>query len=88
MSDPPPSVKRPDWNADTMVLPDENESGSTCVACWLVVLVKGSELILVSGTLARTGDAPMATAPTAAATPRQARAQRAPGNDSTMRRPP
>src|SRR5438874_5994315 len=48
MSELPPSVKRPDWNAETIVFPDANVSGSTCVWCWLVVFVKGSELIWVT----------------------------------------
>ncbi len=39
MLDDPPSTNRPDWVATTMVLPKENESGSTWVACWLVGLV-------------------------------------------------
>ena len=49
-------MKRPSWKAATIVLPKEKVSGSTCVACWLVEFVYGSELILVSGTFA---DAPI-----------------------------
>ena len=33
-----------------MVVPNANESGSTCVACWLVALVYGSAPIEVSVT--------------------------------------
>jgi hypothetical protein len=57
MSVEPPSKNRPTWNADTTVEPFENVSGSSSVACWLVVLVKGSLLTRVSGTLAAAGDA-------------------------------
>src|SRR3954468_20917248 len=52
MSVAPPLKKRPTWNADRTTLPFENVSGSTSVACWLVVFANGSELILVIGTLA------------------------------------
>ncbi len=31
----PPSKKRPVWNVATTVLPQPNESGSSCVRCWL-----------------------------------------------------
>src|SRR6185437_6308165 len=53
MSEPPPSVKRPTWDATTMVLPKAKVSGSTAVLCWLVVLLNESVMILVSGTAAR-----------------------------------
>ena len=52
MLDAPPSKKRPDWKAETIVDPDANVSGSTCVLCWLEGFVYGSELIFVSGTAA------------------------------------
>ena len=52
ISEEPPSRKRPDWNAETIVEPNENVSGSTCVACWLVAFVNGSWLTLVSATFA------------------------------------
>jgi hypothetical protein len=48
MFDAPPSKNRPTWNADTIVDPDAKVSGSTSVACWLVLLVYGSLLRLVS----------------------------------------
>src|SRR6476646_5677534 len=41
----PPSNMRPTWNAETIVEPNENVSGSTSVLCWLIALVYGSELI-------------------------------------------
>ncbi len=44
VSEAPPSVKRPTWEAPTMVLPTAKVSGSSSVACWLVVLVNGSLL--------------------------------------------
>jgi hypothetical protein len=49
----PPSVKRPDWMAATMVEPNENVSGSTIVWCWLVLLVYGSLLIWTMETAAK-----------------------------------
>src|SRR5207302_224917 len=49
MSAPPPLKIRPTWNALTMVEPKAKVSGSTSVACWLVLLVKVSVLNLVSG---------------------------------------
>src|SRR6266700_7416300 len=45
MFEAPPLKKRPTWKAETMVLPEAKVSGSTSVACWLVVLVYGSLLI-------------------------------------------
>jgi len=48
----PPSKKRPVWKVPTIVLPNANESGSTCVLCWLDAFVYGSELIGVAITLA------------------------------------
>ena len=47
----PPSKKRPVWNVATTVLPQPKESGSSCVRCWLVGFVYGSELIGVATTL-------------------------------------
>src|SRR3954469_11913728 len=48
----PPLKKRPTWKADMTVAPRANVSGSTSVACWLVVFWNGSALILVSVTFA------------------------------------
>src|SRR5579872_1085594 len=48
MSEEPPSEIRPVWNADTMVEPNAKVSGSTSVACWLLGLVKVSELSSMS----------------------------------------
>ena len=59
MSDPPPSVNRPVCEAITMVDPNEYVSGSTWVACWLVVLVNVSLLIWMSATLAYADGAAM-----------------------------
>src|SRR5438093_13372465 len=53
MLEAPPLKKRPTWNADTMVEPAANVSGSTSVRCWLVALVYGSLLIRRMGTLAK-----------------------------------
>ncbi len=75
MSEAPPSKKRPCWNAETIVEPFENVSGSTSVACWLVLLLNGSELIIVSVTFAAAGTAPTATA--ARAAPAASHARRA-----------
>src|SRR5712691_10303744 len=44
MLEAPPLKKRPTWKAETMVEPKAKVSGSTSVACWLVVLVYGSLL--------------------------------------------
>src|SRR2546425_10817860 len=44
MAEAPPLKKRPTWKAETKVEPEAKVSGSTSVACWLVLLVKGSEL--------------------------------------------
>src|SRR4051794_18798368 len=68
MSVPPPLKKRPTWKAETIVEPFENVSGSTSVACWLVVFWNGSALIFVTGTLAvaaagRASSTPAASAP-------------------------
>src|SRR5438874_10708689 len=49
MSAPPPLKIRPTWNALTIVEPKAKVSGSTSVACWLVLLVKVSVLNLLSG---------------------------------------
>src|SRR4051794_21073064 len=65
MSLAPPSKKRPTWKAPTTVLPKAKVSGSSSVACWLVVLVNGSELTLVNatfpGALAAGNSTPAAT---------------------------
>src|SRR3989442_10600779 len=53
MLEPPPSKKRPTWKAETMVEPEDKVSGSTSVACWLVVLVYGSVLSRRRVTLAK-----------------------------------
>src|SRR5216684_4185661 len=45
MLEAPPLKKRPTWKAETKVLPEARVSGSTSVACWLVLLVYGSLLI-------------------------------------------
>src|SRR6266702_3305214 len=44
MLEAPPLKKRPTWKAETMVEPETKVSGSTSVACWLVLLVYGSLL--------------------------------------------
>src|ERR671930_303145 len=67
MSDAPPLKKRPTWYAATTVEPDAKVSGSTSVACWLVVLVNGSALTRVSGTFARAGAARASSAAAASA---------------------
>src|SRR5438128_7469876 len=45
MSEAPPLKKRPTWKVETKVEPEAKVSGSTSVACWLVLLVNGSLLI-------------------------------------------
>src|SRR5436190_11354845 len=57
MSEAPPLKNRPTWYAATTVEPNAKVSGSTSVACWLVVFLNGSALTWVSGTLARAGAA-------------------------------
>ncbi len=57
---PPPKI-RPTWNAETMVEPKLNVSGSTSVRCWLVPLLYGSVLTRVSSTLACAGVAAAST---------------------------
>ena len=52
MSLAPPLKKRPTWNVATTVPWCANVSGSSSVACWLVVFVYGSALTWVSGTFA------------------------------------
>jgi hypothetical protein len=76
MSDDPPSKNRPTWKVDTIVFPFENVSGSTSVACWLVLFVKGSVLIRATATLATTGVAPTAKAKSAAPIPIEIRQRR------------
>jgi hypothetical protein len=48
MSDAPPSKKRPNWAAVTIVEPCDYVSGSTIVLCRLVEFVNGSVAICVS----------------------------------------
>src|SRR3954465_7328893 len=59
MSDAPPSKKRPNCAAATIVEPNEYGSGSTIVFCWLLAFVNGSTAIRVSAAfaLATSGDA-------------------------------
>src|SRR4051794_24650060 len=66
-SDAPPSKKRPNCAAATIVEPNEYVSGSTIVLCWLVAFVNGSTAIRVSAAfaLATSGDA-STTAPMSA----------------------
>lgn len=45
MSEEPPLKKRPTFQVETKVEPEAKVSGSTSVACWLVLLVNGSLLI-------------------------------------------
>src|SRR5258706_7983665 len=52
MFDEPPPKTRPTWNADTIVLPNWNVSGSTSVWCCACASVYGSLLTCVTGTLA------------------------------------
>src|SRR5438128_669409 len=54
MLEAPPLKKRPTWKAETMVEPKAKVSGSTSVACWLVLLVYGSLLSWMRLTLAKT----------------------------------
>src|SRR5207244_11232462 len=68
MSDAPPSVKRPNCAAATIVEPNEYESGSTIVLCWLVEFVNGSVAILTTGMVAPA--ATLNTSAAAAAAPR------------------
>src|SRR4051794_39789965 len=66
MSVAPPLKKRPTWNVATTVAPYENVSGSSSVACWLVVFVNGSALTCVNDTFACAPTTPKArTAATA-----------------------
>jgi hypothetical protein len=64
----PPSNIRPTWNAETMVEPNENVSGSTSVLCWLIALVYGSELICNRVVLAAAVDVKATVSTTAPAT--------------------
>src|SRR4051794_31857480 len=64
VDDPPPDT-RPTWNADTIVLPKANVSGSTSVRCCAWASVTVSVLTRVSGTLA---DAVVVVASSTAAT--------------------
>src|SRR3954471_14129831 len=53
---PPPLGKRPVCVAATIVDPNENESGSTCVACCETDVVNGSALICIGASAAALGD--------------------------------
>src|SRR5438105_3151289 len=53
MSEEPPPDTRPTWNAETIVEPDANVSGSTSVLCWAWASVKMSWLTWVTVTFAR-----------------------------------
>src|SRR5712692_4599191 len=53
ISEAPPLKKRPTWKAETRVEPEAKVSGSTSVACWLVLLVNGSLLSWIRVTLAK-----------------------------------
>src|SRR2546430_12925150 len=68
MSDAPPSKKRPNCAAETIVEPNEYESGSTIVLCWLVEFVNGSVAILTTGIVALA--ATLSTSATAGTVPR------------------
>src|SRR5438874_1023694 len=68
MSDAPPSKKRPNCAAETIVLPNEYESGSTIVLCWLVEFVNGSVAIFTTGMTAPA--VTLKTSAAAAAAPR------------------
>src|SRR5919204_4783970 len=68
MSDAPPLKKRPNCAAATIVEPNEYESGSTIVLCWLVEFVNGSVAILTTGIVALA--AMLSTSAAAAASPR------------------
>src|SRR5262245_36721192 len=49
--EPPPLKFRPDWDVVTIVWPNANESGSTCVLCAGPAFVYGSSLTGVGRTL-------------------------------------
>src|SRR2546423_11284393 len=68
MSDAPPSLKRPNCAAETSVEPNEYESGSTIVLCWLVEFVNGSGAIFTIGIVALA--ATLSTSAAAAKVPR------------------
>src|ERR671939_2039297 len=68
MSDAPPLLKRPNCAAETRVDPNEYESGSTIVLCWLVEFVNGSVAIFTTGMVALA--ATLSTSAAAAAVPR------------------
>src|SRR5437899_12933011 len=68
MFEAPPSKNRPTWNAETIVDPEANVSGSTSVLCWLDVFVYGSLLNSSSWLLAWAGA--LATSHTSTARPK------------------
>src|SRR5919204_1085865 len=82
MSDAPPSKKRPSCAAETMVEPNEYESGSTIVLCWLVEFVNGSVAILTIGIVALA--ATLSTSAAAAATPRTSAKRRLRGKGAML----
>ena len=73
MSEAPPSLNLPVCAAITMVDPNAKVSGSTWVACALVLLVNVSLLILVRGTAAYADGVLTNTAAVAAAASTPAR---------------
>ena len=64
----PPSLNRPTWNTATVVEPKEYVSGSSSVWWKFWVVVYGSVLTVVIGTLANAVDAMARTAPMTATT--------------------
>src|SRR5262245_38586607 len=76
MLDAPPPATRPTWNAETIVLPKANVSGSTSVWCWACASVNGSLLTWVTGTFAAAGPAVSRSTTTAGATITAARSDR------------
>src|SRR3954467_6543634 len=67
MPDEPPSKKRPDCVAVTIVDPKANVSGSTAVLCWLVVFVNGPVNTRVRGPPPSAPAAPTSRPPAAVA---------------------
>src|SRR5689334_13028121 len=77
LEEPPPDT-RPTWNADTIVDPNANVSGSTSVWCCACASVYGSVLTCVNATFPNAPVAPSSsTAAGTAATVTTARVQRA-----------
>src|SRR5436305_13032237 len=67
MSEEPPPDTRPTWNAETIVEPNANVSGSTSVLCWAWASVNGSELTWVTATFADADVAETRSPPTTTA---------------------